>query len=176
MASRIAKNPLQLPEAVNAEFKDNVVTVKGPKGTQTLDFHPNVIFKMEENIIHIAPANDSDIAMAGTMRSLLGNLVIGVTEGFQKKLLLVGVGYRAQLQGDVLNLSLGFSHPVKFDVPEGVKIQTPSQTEIVIEGMDKQQVGQVAADIRSFRPPEPYKGKGVRYADEQIILKETKKK
>jgi large subunit ribosomal protein L6 len=176
MASRIAKNPLELPEAVSAEFKDSIVTVKGPKGTQTLDLHPNVTFNMEENVIQLAPANESDVAIAGTMRALLGNVVTGVTEGFQKKLLLVGVGYRAQMQGDKLKLSLGFSHPVEFDVPEGIKISTPSQTEIVIEGMDKQQVGQVAANIRSFRPPEPYKGKGVRYADEQIILKETKKK
>lgn len=176
MASRIAKSPLELPEAVNAEFKDNVVTVKGPKGTQALNLHPKVNFKMADNVIHLEPVNDDEIAITGTMRSLLGNIVVGVTEGFQKKLLLVGVGYRAQMQGNMLNLSLGFSHPVTFEIPEGIKIQTPSQTEVIVEGMDKQMVGQVAANIRAFRPPEPYKGKGVRYADEQIILKETKKK
>jgi large subunit ribosomal protein L6 len=176
MASRIAKSPLELPEAVNAEFKDNVVTIKGPKGEQALDLHPKVSFKMEDNVILLSPANEDEVAITGTMRALLGNMVTGVTEGFQKKLQLVGVGYRAQVQGSTLNLNLGFSHPVKFEIPEGIKIQTPSQTEIVIEGIDKQLVGQVAADIRRFRPPEPYKGKGVRYADEHINLKETKKK
>ncbi len=176
MASRIARKPLELPKAVNAEFKDNVVTIKGPKGTQTLDLNPKVSLKITDNVIYLEPTNEDEIAVTGTMRALLGNMVEGVTAGFQKKLLLVGVGYRAQVQGHTLNLSLGFSHPVKFEIPEGIKIQTPSQTEIVIEGIDKQLVGQVAANIRAYRPPEPYKGKGVRYSDEQIILKETKKK
>jgi large subunit ribosomal protein L6 len=126
--------------------------------------------------MNVTPANDAAWAMAGTMRALIGNMVTGVSEGFQRKLQLVGVGYRAQAKGNVLNLSLGFSHPIDYPVPEGISIETPSQTEIVISGSDKQRVGQVAAEIRGYRPPEPYKGKGVRYADERIIRKEAKKK
>jgi large subunit ribosomal protein L6 len=141
-----------------------------------LDLHPSVSVKLEDGVITVTPADDSSWAMAGTMRALLGNMVQGVSEGFSKKLQLVGVGYRAQGKGKVLNLSLGFSHPIDYPVPEGITIETPSQTEIVVSGSDKQRVGQVAAEIRAFRPPEPYKGKGVRYADERIIRKEAKKK
>jgi large subunit ribosomal protein L6 len=179
MSTRIAKKPLPLPSGVQAEQTGNTVTIKGPKGSLDVVLHPVVNFSMVDNTIQLEPANiemQTDIAMTGTMRALLGCAVTGVTQGFMKKLLLVGVGYRAQVQGDKLNLTLGFSHPVAYDIPEGIKISTPSQTEIVIEGINKQKVGQVAAEIRAYRPPEPYKGKGVRYADEIVILKETKKK
>lgn len=177
MGLRTAKKPLPLPSSTTFEVKGNVVNVKGPKGALELSLHPLVDIKMEDNIVELFPKSDSQEseALAGTMRALLGNMVKGVTEGFVKKLTLIGVGYRASVQGNKLNLSLGFSHPVAFDIPEGIKINCPSQTEIVIEGSDKQLVGQVAAEIRAIRPPEPYKGKGVRYSDEQVILKETKK-
>jgi len=154
------------------------VTVKGKKGSLQLDLHPAVEIVNKDNVLTFAPRNQdpkSD-AMAGTFRALLNNMVTGVTTGFEKKLELVGVGYRAQVQGKALNLTLGFSHPVNYPIPEGITVETPSQTEVVVKGMDKQKVGQVAADIRAYRPPEPYKGKGVKYADEVIARKEAKKK
>ncbi len=176
--SRIAKNPVTLPQGVEATVSGQVVTVKGPKGQASYAVHDLVEVVLDGNEIKFSPKNGSREAKAlsGTMRSIVNNMVHGVHKGYEKKLVLVGVGYRAQAQGKVLNLTLGFSHPVVFEVPEGVTIETPSQTEIVVKGIDKQVVGQVAANIRRYRPPEPYKGKGVRYADEQIILKEAKKK
>ena len=156
----------------------DVVTVKGKKGSLQINLHPAVEIVNKDNVLTFAPRDQdpkSD-AMAGTFRALLNNMVTGVTAGFEKKLELVGVGYRAQVQGKALNLTLGFSHPVVYPIPEGITAETPSQTEIVVKGMDKQKVGQVAADIRAFRPPEPYKGKGVKYADEVIARKEAKKK
>jgi len=179
MSTRIAKKPLQLPSGVQADHTGGTVTIKGPKGSIAVVLHPVVNCTLADNVIQLDPANMSlqgNIAMTGTMRALLGCAVIGVTQGFMKKLLLVGVGYRAQVQGNKLNLTLGFSHPVAHDIPEGITITTPTQTEIVIEGINKQQVGQIAAEIRAYRPPEPYKGKGVRYAGEVVKLKETKKK
>jgi len=174
--SRIAKAPITVAKGVELKVDGQHVTVKGSKGTLELDLHPTVSVKLEDGVVTVTPADDSAWAMAGTMRALIGNMVTGCGEGFQKKLQLVGVGYRAQGKGKVLNLSLGFSHPIDYPVPEGITIETPSQTEIVVSGSDKQRVGQVAAEIRAFRPPEPYKGKGVRYADERIIRKEAKKK
>ena len=174
--SRIAKAPIQVAKGVDVKIDGRHVTVKGGKGTMELDVHPSVSLKLDDGVITVTPANDSAWAMAGTMRALLSNMVHGCGEGFEKKLELVGVGYRAQGKGKVLNLNLGYSHPIDYPVPEGITISTPSQTEIVIAGSDKQRVGQVAAEIRAFRPPEPYKGKGVRYADERIIRKEAKKK
>ena len=174
--SRIAKAPITVAKGVEIKIDGQRVTVKGGKGTSELDLHPTVSAKLEDGVLTVSPADDSAWAMAGTMRALLSNMVTGCGEGFQRKLQLVGVGYRAQGKGNVLNLSLGFSHPIDYDVPEGITIETPSQTEILVSGSDKQRVGQVAAEIRAFRPPEPYKGKGVRYADERIIRKEAKKK
>ena len=152
--------------------------MKGSKGTLTLELNPEVELKQEDSTLMVAPRSGSRFAtaIAGTMRSLLANMAKGVTDGFERKLELVGVGYRAQAQGNKLNLTLGFSHPVEHIVPEGVTVETPSQTEIFVRGADKQKVGQVAAEIRSYRPPEPYKGKGVRYADERVVIKEAKKK
>jgi large subunit ribosomal protein L6 len=154
------------------------ITVKGPKGSLQHDVHALVEMKLEDGEMNFSPRDESKAAnaLAGTTRALVSNLVVGVTDGFEKKLELVGVGYRAQAKGKVLNLTLGFSHPVDYEVPEGVTIETPSQTEIILKGTDKQRVGQVAAEIRAFRPPEPYKGKGVRYADEVVVRKEAKKK
>ncbi len=176
--SRIAKKPVDLPAAVNLTIEGQLIKAKGPKGELSVTIHDDVSFEQTDNVVQFKPANDNkgSMAMTGTMRSLFNNVVTGVTDGFQKKLNLVGVGYRTQLKGKVLNLSLGFSHPIDFPVPDGITIETPSQTEIVVSGCDKQQVGQVCAEIRAFRPPEPYKGKGVKYADEQIIRKEAKKK
>jgi large subunit ribosomal protein L6 len=174
--SRIAKSPIEVVKGVDVKIDGQHVSVKGDKGTMELDVHPTVAVSLDDGVIGVTPANDSAWAMAGTMRALLGNMVHGVSQGFEKKLELVGVGYRAQGKGKVLSLSLGFSHPIDYPVPEGITISTPSQTEIVVAGSDKQRVGQVAAEIRAFRPPEPYKGKGVRYADERIIRKEAKKK
>jgi large subunit ribosomal protein L6 len=152
--------------------------VKGPKGEMEIDVHDTVTVSHADDTINLAPADEKnpEWAMTGTMRALVNNLVNGVSNGFEKKLQLVGVGYRAQAKGKVLNLTLGFSHPVDYEVPEGIEIETPSQTEIVVRGSDKQKVGQVAANIRAYRPPEPYKGKGVRYADEHVVRKEAKKK
>ena len=174
--SRVANNPVTLPSGVEVKINGQNINVKGPKGALSLDVHRAVTVNQEDNTLRFAPRTKHDRAMAGTMRALVNNMVLGVSNGFERKLELRGVGYRAQSQGKVLNLTLGFSHPVNFDVPEGVSIETPSQTEILVKGIDKQQVGQVAAKIRGYRPPEPYKGKGVRYADEQVLLKEAKKK
>ncbi len=174
--SRVAKKPINLPTGVEVNIDKQLVSVKGAKGSMRLDIHPTVVIAREDGELKISPKNNSAWAMAGTMRALVNNMVTGVSKGFERKLNLVGVGYRAQSQGKTLNLTLGFSHPVEFQVPEGITIETPSQTEIMVRGVDKQLVGQVAAKIRGYRPPEPYKGKGVRYADEKIILKEAKKK
>jgi large subunit ribosomal protein L6 len=174
--SRIAKAPISVASGLDVKIDGQHVTVKGGKGQLELDVHETVEVALEDGELSVKPVNDASWAMAGTMRALLANMVVGASEGFQKKLQLVGVGYRAQAKGKTLNLSLGFSHPVDYPVPEGITIETPSQTEVVVSGSDKQKVGQVAAEIRSFRPPEPYKGKGVRYADERIIRKEAKKK
>jgi len=176
--SRIAKNPVEMPKGVEFKQDGNVVTIKGGKGSLSLELNHEVQLSQEENTLTVAARSGSRFAAAisGTTRALLANMVHGVTEGFVRKLELVGVGYRAQMQGNKLNLTLGFSHPVVYDVPEGVSVETPSQTEIVIAGSDKQKVGQAAAEIRRFRPPEPYKGKGVRYAGERVMLKEAKKK
>ena len=176
--SRVAKAPVELPQGVEFKQEGNVVTIKGSKASLSLELNSEVELKQEENLLTLSPRSGSrfSTAIAGTMRSLLANMVKGVTDGFERKLELVGVGYRAQAQGNKLNLTLGFSHPVVYEVPEGISVETPSQTEIVVNGSDKQKVGQVAAEIRSFRPPEPYKGKGVRYADERVQLKEAKKK
>ncbi len=174
--SRVAKQAISVPAGVEIKLNGQNVEAKGPKGSATLALHPSVSLKQDEGVLRVAPATEKDYAMAGTMRALANNLVVGVSAGFAKKLQLVGVGYRAKAQGNVLNLTLGFSHPVNYAVPEGITIETPSQTEIIVSGVDKAKVGQVAAEIRAYRPPEPYKGKGVRYADEQIIRKEAKKK
>ena len=172
--SRIAKKPISLPKGVELNVQDQKVSVKGPKGNLELVLHPTVGLKQEDADFMVEPKNEKAIAMAGTMRSLVANMVTGVSEGFEKKLALVGVGYRAQAQGNTLNLGLGFSHPINYAVPEGIKVETPSQTEVVVSGCDKQRVGQVAAEIRAFRPPEPYKGKGVRYLGEHVRRKAGK--
>jgi len=176
--SRIAKAPVTLPAGVEVKISDAQITVKGKQGSLDLDLHSSVSIKQEDNVLTFVPANaeKKSNALAGTFRSLVNNMVTGVSQGFEKKLVLQGVGYRAKAAGSTLNLSLGFSHPVDYVLPEGVTVETPSQTEIVIKGVDKQKVGQVAAEIRGYRPPEPYKGKGVRYADENVRRKEAKKK
>ena len=176
--SRIAKEPIQLPKGVELKLEGNVVTVKGTKGSLSVELNNEATLTQEDGVVQVAARSGSRFssAIAGTMRALIANMVQGVTEGFERKLELVGVGYRAQAQGNKLNLSLGFSHPVVHEVPEGISVETPSQTEIVIKGADKQVVGQVAANIRAYRPPEPYKGKGVRYHDERVVMKEAKKK
>lgn len=173
--SRIANAPIELPKGVEFKHDAGVVTVKGAQGTLEMTMHPTVDLAEEDGVISVAPRASGTMAMAGTMRALIANMVRGVTEGFEKRLELVGVGYRAQVQGKKLNLQLGFSHPVEFDIPEDVSIETPTQTEVVIKGSSKQLVGQVAAEIRGMRPPEPYKGKGVRYAGERVVMKEAKK-
>jgi large subunit ribosomal protein L6 len=176
--SRIGKNPIPLPKGVEVTTAGGQISVKGPLGTISRPLDPNVgIEKEGENLQCKALGNSRHAkAMSGTFRALVSNMVVGVTKGWERNLKLVGVGYRAQAQGDKLNLTLGFSHPVVHQMPQGVKVATPSQTEILITGVDKQQVGQVAAEVRAYRSPEPYKGKGVRYVDETIVLKETKKK
>jgi len=176
--SRVAKKPVALPKGVEINQSGGALTVKGPKGELNMQLNPEVAVTIDTEAASIAPNSGSRFAyaMAGTTRALLNNMVQGVTEGFERKLELVGVGYRAKAQGAKLNLTLGFSHPVNYQVPEGVTVETPSQTEVVVKGIDKQRVGQVAAEIRSYRPPEPYKGKGVRYSNEHVILKEAKKK
>jgi len=173
--SRIAKAPIELPAGVELNVQGGEVKVKGPKGNLTLQLHPQVSLEQDEKNYVVKPASNSDIPMAGTYRSLVNNMVVGVSDGFIKKLTLVGVGYRAQVQGSKLTLALGFSHPVVYSAPDGITIEVPSQAEIIITGCDKQKVGQVASEIRAFRPPEPYKGKGVRYSDERVIRKEAKK-
>jgi len=176
--SRIAKEPVELPKGVEFKQDGDVITLKGAKGELSLQLNSEVELKQDENLLSISPRSGSRFAtaVAGTMRSIIANMATGVSTGFERKLELVGVGYRAQAQGKKVNLTLGFSHPVEYTVPDGITVETPSQTEIVIRGADKQQVGQVSAEIRRFRPPEPYKGKGVRYADERVSLKEAKKK
>jgi large subunit ribosomal protein L6 len=176
--SRVAKNPVALPDGIEFSQSGTTVTLKGRKGALSMDLNSEVQVAQDGNELTVKRRSNSRFASAvsGTTRALLANMVRGVSEGFEKKLELVGVGYRAQLQGKKLNLTLGFSHPVVFDIPEGISIETPSQTEVIIRGTDKQQVGHVAAEIRHFRPPEPYKGKGVRYSDERVIIKEAKKK
>ena len=176
--SRIAKNPIVLPPGVEITLGAGDVSVKGSLGTLKQALSSQVAVERKGDVLLCTATNDSmqANAMSGTIRALLANMVNGVSKGYERKLTLVGVGYRAQAAGDTLNLTLGFSHPVAYKMPKGVKVETPTQTEIVLKGSDKQQVGQVAAEIRAFREPEPYKGKGVRYADEVVILKETKKK
>jgi large subunit ribosomal protein L6 len=176
--SRIAKSPITLPKGVEMKAAGQEITIKGSKGEMKLTVHENVKVTQDSGVINVTPLKEDKgtWAMAGTMRALLNNMVTGVSSGFDKKLELVGVGYRAQAKGKVLNLSLGFSHPIDYPVPEGITIATPSATEIVVTGADKQRVGQVAAEIRAYRPPEPYKGKGVRYSDEHVVRKEAKKK
>jgi len=176
--SRIAKEPVELPKGVEFKQEGNIVTLKGGKGELSLELNSEVELKQKENVLSFVPRSGSRFAtaVAGTMRSIVANMARGVSEGFERKLELVGVGYRVQAQGQKLSLTLGFSHPVEYVVPNGISVETPSQTEIVIRGADKQQVGQVSAEIRRFRPPEPYKGKGVRYSDERVMLKEAKKK
>ena len=174
--SRVAKNPVDLPSSVEVKMSGRHIQVKGPKGELSLNLHSTVDMVHEGNQIRLAAStDDSAMAMAGTMRALVSNMVTGVSVGYEKKLTIVGIGYRAQAQGNSLNLSLGFSHPVVYQIAKGVSVETPSQTEIVVSGTDKQLVGQTAAEIRRFRPPEPYKGKGVRYADEQVRRKQAKK-
>jgi large subunit ribosomal protein L6 len=176
--SRVANNPISVPKGVEVNIASGQISVKGPLGTLARSADPNVAVEREGETLVCKPLGNSRQAnvMSGTMRALIANMVTGVSKGFERRLSLVGVGYRAQAQGDKLNLTLGFSHPVVHQMPQGVKVATPSQTEIVITGIDKQQVGQVAAEVRGYRAPEPYKGKGVRYVDEIVILKETKKK
>jgi len=176
--SRIAKYPVPLPKGVEVNVAGGNISVKGPLGTIARSSDPNVEVKKDgEQLLFKALGNSNHAdAMSGTMRALVANMVAGVTKGYEKKLALVGVGFRAQAQGDKLSLTLGFSHPVVHQMPKGIKVATPTQTEIIISGIDKQLVGQVAAEMRAHRPPEPYKGKGVRYADETVVLKETKKK
>lgn len=173
--SRVAKNPIKLPSGVDLNISGSQLNVKGPKGNLTVALYPGISFDVIDGEYLVKNANEKNLAMAGTFRALVSNMVTGVSTGFQKKLQLVGVGYRAQAQGNKLNLALGFSHPVQYSAPAGITIETPSQTEIVVSGCDKQRVGQIAAEIRAYRPPEPYKGKGVRYADERVVRKEAKK-
>jgi large subunit ribosomal protein L6 len=176
--SRIAKEPVELPKGVEFSLSGTTVTLKGSKGSLSMDLNSEVEVVHDDDKLAVKARSGSRFAgaVSGTTRALLANMVHGVCEGFEKKLELVGVGYRAQAQGSKLNLTLGFSHPVEYKVPEGISVETPSQTEVVVKGIDKQKVGQVAAEIRHFRPPEPYKGKGVRYAGERIVMKEAKKK
>ena len=176
--SRVGKMPVAIPEGVDVAIKDDQVNVKGALGTLALTKNALVTIKNDDGKLTFAPANDSREAnaMSGTMRQLVNNMVTGVTKGFEKKLSLVGVGYKAQAQGDKLNLTVGYSHPVVMDMPAGITVATPTPTEVVIKGSDRQRVGQIAAEVRAVRPPEPYKGKGIRYSDEKITIKETKKK
>lgn len=176
--SRVGKQPISIPRGVDVSITDRTVSVKGDKGSLTLELHPYIKVKQENGVLYLSPLCQEGAywAMCGTMRALVHNMVIGVTVGFEKRLQLIGVGYRAQAQGQKLSLSLGFSHPIEFSVPPGIIVETPSQSEIIVKGSDKQQVGEVAAKIRVYRPPEPYKGKGVRYAEERILMKEAKKK
>lgn len=176
--SRVARNPVPLPKGVELAQAEGAVKVKGPKGELKFKLPAHVTVSVTDGTANVATDSTAQktMALAGTTRAILANMVTGVSKGFERKLELVGVGYRAQAQGKKLNLTLGFSHPVVYSVPEGITIDTPSQTEIVIKGSDKNRVGQVAADIRRYRPPEPYKGKGVRYSGENVVLKEAKKK
>lgn len=175
--SRIANNPVLLPENVEVDISGNNIKVKGQKGELTHEVHALVSVTQEDNALNFSATGNtkSARALAGTTRAVLQNMVIGVSDGYEKKLIIVGIGYRAAVQDKILNLTLGFSHPVNFNIPDDITIETPVQTEIVVKGIDKQKVGQVAANIRHYRPPEPYKGKGIRYADEHIRRKEAKK-
>ena len=176
--SRVAKMPVAIPQGVDIAIKDDQINVKGALGALALAQNAHVVIKNDDGKLTFVPANESREAnaMSGTMRQLVNNMVVGVTKGFQKKLNLVGVGFKAQAQGDKLNLTVGYSHPVVMDMPAGIKVETPTPTEVVIKGSDRQRVGQIAAEVRAVRPPEPYKGKGIRYSDEKITIKETKKK
>lgn len=174
--SRVAKKPIPVPAGVDLQVTDGRLTVKGGNGSLELDLPAGIGISVADGVGTVEVGAGATLAMAGTIRSLVNNMVVGVTSGFERKLELVGVGYRAQAQGKTLNLTLGFSHPVNYPVPEGITIETPSQTEILVKGIDKQKVGQVSAEIRAYRPPEPYKGKGVRYSDERVLRKEAKKK
>jgi large subunit ribosomal protein L6 len=176
--SRIAKNPVEVPGGTEVTISGGLISAKGPKGELSLNKHELVSVDLEDGFLKISANDDSkkSRSMSGTTRALLANLVAGVSTGFEKKLTIIGVGYRAQVQGKNLNLTLGFSHPVVHAIPDGITIEAPSQTELVIKGADKQKVGQVAAEIRAYRPPEPYKGKGVRYTDEYVVRKQAKKK
>ena len=175
--SRVAKNPIHILDNVDLSINENIISVKGSKGVLEFDIPQSISLEIKENIINVKydEADQQSVALAGTTRSLINNMIIGVTNGFEKKLELIGVGYRAKASGKLLELTLGFSHPVKYQLPEEVEVETPSQTEIVLKSHNKQLLGQAAAEIRAFRPPEPYKGKGVRYADEQVKRKEAKK-
>ena len=174
--SRIGNAPVNLPPKVEVALADGEISVKGPLGTLSRKFSDHVTIEKDGEQLLFKAANEESRALQGTLRAIVANMVKGVTQGFEKKLTLVGVGYRAQAAGDRINLQLGFSHPIVHRMPKGVKVETPVQTEILVKGIDKQQVGQVAAEIRAYRPPEPYKGKGVRYVDERVIIKETKMK
>ena len=176
--SRVAKMPVAIPQGVDVAIKEDQINVKGALGALALTQNAHVVIKSEDGKLTFVPANDSRQAnaMSGTMRQLVNNMVMGVTTGFQKKLNLVGVGFKAQAQGDKLNLTVGYSHPVVMAMPAGITVATPTPTEVVIKGSDRQRVGQIAAEVRAVRPPEPYKGKGIRYSDEKITIKETKKK
>ena len=176
--SRVGKMPVAVPQGVDVAIKDDQISVKGKGGTLSLALNALVNIVNKDGKLSFEPANDSRDAnaMSGTVRQLVNNMVVGVTKGFEKKLNLVGVGYKAAVQGNKLNLSVGFSHPVNIEMPAGIKFETPAPTEIVVKGADRQRVGQLAAEIRAVRPPEPYKGKGIRYSDEKIVIKETKKK
>lgn len=176
--SRVSSNPIRIPSNVEVNIKANGIYIKGPLGILHFLITDDLFFDFSDNILRIRKKYESQQinAISGTTRAIVANMILGVSVGFEKKLYLVGVGYKAQATMDKLNLTLGFSHPIDFRIPDGIKIETPTQTEIIIKGIDKQKVGQVAADIRAYRKPEPYKGKGIRYSDEVIILKETKKK
>ncbi len=176
--SRVGKMPISVPKGAEIKLATDQISVKGAQGSLTLSLNKLVNVKQDGESLKFEPANESTEAnaMSGTMRALVANMVVGTTKGFEKKLTLVGVGFRAQAQGTKLNLQVGFSHPVVKEMPAGVKVETPTQTEILIKGADRQAVGQVAAEVRAIRPPEPYKGKGIRYANERVVLKETKKK
>jgi len=176
--SRIANNPVPIPEGAQVKMEGQRLEIKGTKGSMEMNVHEYIGVLEQDNTLQIeVKSNEREaLALAGTTRALVSNMVLGVTQGWERKLLLQGVGYRAQAQGKKLNLQLGFSHPIEYQLPEGIDVVTPSQTEIVVSGVDKQLVGQVSAEIRAFRPPEPYKGKGVRYADEHVRRKEAKKK
>jgi large subunit ribosomal protein L6 len=180
--SRVAKSPITIPSGIEVSQNGAVLTVKGKLGEMSMSVHPSVVIANTDNVLTFAPAQVSRKeergawAQAGTARANTANFIKGVSEGWEKKLTLIGVGYRAQAKGQVLNLTLGFSHPVNYTLPAGITAETPSQTEVIVKGIDKQKVGQAAAEIRAFRPPEPYKGKGVRYTDEQVVRKDAKKK
>ncbi|MBL4647540.1 MAG: 50S ribosomal protein L6 [Gammaproteobacteria bacterium] len=176
--SRVADNPIKIPQGINVSINGSEITVKGSKSSSSYIVPQRITINQQENMLRLVYSADNKAInmMAGTVRALVNNMLIGHSQGFEKKLVLIGVGYRAKLQGRKVHLTLGFSHPVNFEIPEGVVIEIPSQTEITVKGSDKQLVGQVSANIRAFRPPEPYKGKGIRYVNEQIVRKEAKKK